>query len=125
MKPGGRRHIAAVWKGQAGGPRGQAGLSGRRFFHSRDREVEDRAVAVLEHSGGAVSLHHTTQGAHKPYTESFLIDDERDPLELSHGLSYISTKPYRMRLDEEGCRITDVSPPSQRNHDLELAESSR
>ena len=102
-------------------------VSGEIDIIMKKREVEDRAVAMFRHHGGAVSLHHMTRISHKPIVELYEIMGTEGALqiEFKSTWSFTSTEPFQMTLFRDGKTTTDVTPYNQGNLDDELRSNAQ
>jgi predicted dehydrogenase len=81
------------------------------------REVDDMAVAFMEHENGAVSIYQINLVDHKPHTEAYEICGTKASLSVSFGefgrwQSFPSMEPYKMLLYKNDKTITDITPYS-------------
>ncbi len=80
------------------------------------REVDDLAIALLEHESGVVTLHQINITDHKPPTERYEISGTKGTLHVSFGgfglkdFSFRSLEPFKMLLYRNGSTVLDVTP---------------
>ena len=80
-----------------------ASVSGEVAVLLEGREVEDQALALYRHVGGAISFQQHSRMTHKPLRERYTIDGTLGTLEVEcFGWSGPSREPYRLTLYHEG-----------------------
>ncbi len=113
--------LSRWWLGEITAVSGEFSLVGEHW------DVENSAVGVYLHEGGARSIH-LMGFAHKAIREVYQLDGRLSTLELQYGppWSFASTDPFRMTLYEHGGRVeTDLTQYNEAVLDLELTASGR
>jgi predicted dehydrogenase len=88
------------------------------------REVDDMAVAFMEHENGAMSIYQVNLVDHKPHTEAYEICGTKASMSVSFGefgrwQSFASMEPYRMLLYKNDKTITDITPYAYRTKGID------
>lgn len=100
-------------------------VSGEIAILRPDQEVEDSALGVYVHAGGATSVHNLSYSNTLAH-ETYLIDGSKASLEMAFGpSSYSSTDPFRVTLFEPGGRSVDETRYNHLVLDEELRASGR
>jgi myo-inositol 2-dehydrogenase/D-chiro-inositol 1-dehydrogenase len=111
--------LARLWLGEPTWVAARMGIAGK------GGEVEDVAVAIVGHAGGATSTHRMNIRTHKPLMERYDLYGTRGTLELDWGgtwrWSAYTAEPMNVRVHRKGVEVQDLTPRPEQAIDHEIS----